>query len=86
MTASPPLAEATIAGLWCVVYAEAVGVTVLCYHSPTAQRCPWGARVVRDGNGARVVGDIGGLRSHRIGGAVAAEVRVLKWVSQLDWS
>jgi hypothetical protein len=86
MTASPPLAEALVAGLWCVVYAEAVGATVLCYDGPTSRRCPWGARVVRAGDGVRVVGDIGGLRSHQIGGAAAAESRVLKWVSQIDWS
>jgi len=85
MTASPPLAEGTVSGLWCVAYAEEPGLTVLCYDAPGARRCPWGVRVVRDGAGLRVVGDIGGLRSHRLGGAAQAEARVMEWAAGLTW-
>jgi hypothetical protein len=86
MNAEPPLAESAVAGLWCVVYLETPGVTVLCYDSPQARRCPWGARVVRDGAGVRVAGEIGQLRSHRVGGSAMAEVAVLKWVAGLGWT
>ena len=70
------LAEETVAGLWCVVYAETEGATVLAYDSPGATRCPWVARVVRSPGGVRTVSEIG---------ATPVRGAILRWAGKLSW-